>query len=128
MRRVLLGVAIVMLAGCDHLPFSDDDATTVPATAIPTLPVPTTTLRPERSRRPDPLPPRARAQVSRVRSEVQCADVRRLKRRHPRWTPARITQELVGDVVRRPAALTPAARRALRRIVDECWRRLDRGD
>jgi hypothetical protein len=127
MRRVVLGIAIVMLAGCEHLPFSDDDATTVPSPTAATTSAPTTTLRPQRSRRPDPLPPRARAQVSRVRSEVNCADVRRLKRRHPRWTPVRITQELVADVFPRPAALTPAARRVLRQIVDDCWRRSDRG-
>jgi hypothetical protein len=128
MRRAVLGLAIVILAGCDHLPFTEDDATTVPLTTPLTTPAPTTTVRPPRSNRPAQLSAKARAQMSRVRREIDCADVRQLKRRHPRWAADRIEQELTTDAFPRRTTLTPPARRALHQIVAECGRRAGRGD
>jgi hypothetical protein len=120
MRRAVLGVAIMILAGCEHLPFTDDDATTVTLTTSVTTRAPTTTRKPERSNPPVKLSAKARTQVSRVRREVDCADLRRLERRHPRWTPARIEQALATDVLPRQAPLTPPARRVLRQILADC--------
>jgi hypothetical protein len=127
MRRAVLGVAIMILAGCEHLPFTDDDTTTVPSTMSVTTEAPTTTRRPAQSNRPVPISPRARAQVTRVRREIDCADVRQLKRRHPRWTPARVQEDLATGVFPRQKTLTPPARRALRQILADCGHPVGRG-
>jgi hypothetical protein len=124
-RAAIVAAAIVMVTGCESLPFTDDDdddETTVPATLRVTTLAPTTT-RPARANQPAQLSPKARAQVARVRREVKCVDVRRLVRDHPRWTVARIQEALASGVFPRQDELTPAARRALREIVADCQRR-----
>ncbi len=127
-RVAIVAAAIVIVTGCESLPFTDDDEeTTVPATLRATTLAPTTT-RPGRANQPAQLSPKARAQVARVRREVACADIRRLVREHPRWTLARIQENLATGVFPRQDELTPAARRALRQIVADCARRAGRGD